>query len=114
MQGTTFATLSGHLVTKTAREKIGRHFVLAAKEKTMVFASINLFDQFGHLGQHLTRQGSTFETFSCHLVTKTAREKNGRHFVLAYKEKAMGFQGINLFGHLGPSWATSYHARDHI
>ena len=36
-----FKTLNGHLVTKTAREKIGRHFVLADKEKTIVFQDLS-------------------------------------------------------------------------
>ena len=58
---------------------------------------------FGHLGQHGTMQGTTFETLSGYLITKTAREKIAQHFVLADKEKTLGLASINLFGHLEPS-----------
>ena len=45
---------------------------------------------------------------------KSIQGKIGRHFVLADEQKTRGFASINVFGHLGPSWATSYQARDHI
>ena len=110
-QWITFDTSSNQFITKTAREKTGRHFVLADEERTGGFPSINLF---GHLGQHLIKQGITFDTLSSQLVMKTAREKIGRHFVLADKEKTRVFASINIFDHLWLFWATSYAARDHI
>ena len=113
-KGPQFATLNGHLVTKAAREKIGRHLSLQRRRKPWYLqASISL-TTFGHLGQHLTKQGATFATLSSHVVTKAAREKLGRHFALADNEKTMVFASINLFDQLWPSWAPSYEARDHV
>ena len=55
--------------------------------ETQGFVSMNIF---GHLGQHLTRQWTTFGTLNGSLIRKRARGHIGLNFFLANEEKHHG------------------------